>query len=347
MTSDRLTRRRTLGAAGAGGLALAAPSLARGQNTRTIPVTPMLGALDHTAPAQQLGELLAAISGGSLVLDVRAPAAAPELVGYDTALIGASYLLSPFDPAFAIFSSVPFGLGPREFEAWVQHGGGQPLWDDLASRLDFKPLLVGDHGVRAGGWFPAPVEGPDSFRGLTMNVSGLGATAVVSMQGSAVSLPADKVGGVQATASFELGLDLDLGFAEAFPVLHTPSLFEPHGAVALYLPASLWSQLGETERIMIDSCCGAQRDHMVGAAVTAEVDGFDRLAAGGVSAVEIRPETFAALAGQVLPALDDHLHDSAGPGIFGAYRDFMTAVSGWTAIGDGAFSVARAKALGI
>lgn len=311
-------------------------------------MAPLIGGDDDTSGAARLAERIAQISAGAIMLDIAAPVTVRDGLESGVGLIGPSHLLMEFDPVFGVFSSVPFGLGAREFEAWIYHGGGQAIWDEVSATLNMKPLLVGDHGPRVAGWFSETVTGPDSFRNLTMNIAGLGSTALAALGGTAVSLSADKARqGPTATSSFGIGRDLDLGFAEVFPALHTPSLFEPQGAQALFLPVSLWDDLSPVERMMIESAAAAESDHAIAAAVSGEMAGFGRLAEAGVKPVPLSAEVFAALASQVQPAVTDLLAgSSAHPAVHNAYSEFLAAVSGWTAVGDSAFSVARARALG-
>ena len=55
---------------------------------------------------------------------------------------GAEYYWKGKHPAFAYFTSVPFGLTVNEMNAWINYGGGQELWDKLAGSFGLKGLDV-------------------------------------------------------------------------------------------------------------------------------------------------------------------------------------------------------------
>lgn len=78
-------------------------------------------------------------------------------------------------PAFAFFGGLPGSnaLAPLELDAWLTTGGGQELWDDLAARHGFKPLLAGHTGTNPVLWSRAPVMRSDGLAGLQVIARGL------------------------------------------------------------------------------------------------------------------------------------------------------------------------------
>jgi TRAP-type mannitol/chloroaromatic compound transport system substrate-binding protein len=57
-------------------------------------------------------------------------------------IIAADYYWKGKHPAWAYFTSVPFGLTHVEQDAWINHMGGQALWDELASGFGLKSLMA-------------------------------------------------------------------------------------------------------------------------------------------------------------------------------------------------------------
>ena len=55
----------------------------------------------------------------------------------------ADYYWKGKHPAWAYFTSVPFGLTHNEQNAWINHMGGQALWDEVASGFGLKCLMSG------------------------------------------------------------------------------------------------------------------------------------------------------------------------------------------------------------
>lgn len=76
--------------------------------------------------------------------------------------------------ALNFFASVPFGLTAGEMAAWVYHGGGQELWDEVSAAFNIKPFQVGNTGAQMGGWYNREIRSIDDFKGLKICISGLG-----------------------------------------------------------------------------------------------------------------------------------------------------------------------------
>ncbi|MEM6466232.1 MAG: hypothetical protein AAF679_06985, partial [Pseudomonadota bacterium] len=264
MSETKLSRRQTLiGQAGlglAGAAALAAPTVARAQSSRALSVQAMDGALEYSALLSRLAQRIELVSRGSLRLEAAGAADPLQAVqnvsnGGADAVLGRPDMMMSLDPAYGLFSSVPFGLDPREFEAWVQHGGGQRDWDDLARAQGLKPIHVGDFGSSFGGWFQRPFETRADISNMRVATEGLGAIALEAAGAVPVVLDG---GGIGASVSFGLTRDRGLGLSQAFPYLITPSLYHPQRAVALHFNLSTWDTLSERERAILTTCCEAE-----------------------------------------------------------------------------------------
>ena len=200
-----------------GGTALAAPAIAQGGKTLTIVSTwprdfPGLG-----SSAQRLAERITELSQGALTTEYFA---AGERVGaFDVfdevasgnsqAYVAADYYWLGKHPAWAYFTSVPFGMTTPEWNAWIKFKNGQALWDELAGEFGLKNLPCGATGTQMGGWFNKEIESPDDLRGLKMRIPGLGGTVMSKLGVSTVSLPGGQIyenlvsGAVEATESLQ------------------------------------------------------------------------------------------------------------------------------------------------
>lgn len=346
---DTVTRRRALGAV-AGGAALGfGTQRAAAQATVAIRVAPTSGSADILAAGERLGARLAAATSGRVILEIGAPAPGAEGLlsagsgGIDAVLGDGDEWLAA-DPAFGLFSSTPFGLGPREFEAWIYHGDGQAAWDMLGAEFGVKPLLVGDLGIRPVGWFKAPVAALGDLSGRSWATSGLGAT-VASAWGASAVVAGTAAADIADSGGFEA--DIADGLPAAYPVLYTPAALRPHHAVAMVVNAAVWQSLSDTDRIAVETCCMAEADYMCGLTVNREMRGLAQLAGTGVVPQPVGADVFAAMGATATEALGAIMAGSRMPDLWRTYRDFQEEVSLWTSIGESAFSVARAKALGI
>src|SRR3546814_8032325 len=76
--------------------------------------------------------------------------------------------LFPYPPLFQSFTTVPFGLNFQGMTAWLYHGGGQKLWEELYAPFDLVPMAMGNTGVQMTGWYRKPITGTDDYKGLKM-----------------------------------------------------------------------------------------------------------------------------------------------------------------------------------
>ena len=93
----------------------------------------------------------------------------------------ADYYWKGKHPGWAYFTSVPFGLTHGEHNSWIQHMGGQALWDEVAGGFGLKCLMAGSTGVQMGGWFNKEIESADDLKGLKMRIPGLGGDVMAKL----------------------------------------------------------------------------------------------------------------------------------------------------------------------
>ena len=351
---NKIGRRDALGLAATAGAGAVIAAPASAQTSRVLTVALTSGDPAIRAAADRLGTRLRTASAGGLDLrigDVVQGADAVTAVsdGSVDGVLGLADAFMDVDPAFGLFCSTPFGLGPREFEAWIYHGGGQADWDELAGTYGMKSLLVGDFGPRPVGWFNAPLDSAATLSGQVMNTRGLGEVAARAWGAQVVTQAASSIGGdVFGTDSFGLAADLDAGLNTRFAVLHTPAALRPHRAVHISLSRGVWDFLSEAERMLLDTCCMAEADYMCGLSVSREMTAFAELTRNGVVPVALDPAVFADLSATATTAVADEIAGASRvTPVQNAYTTFLEEVSNWTAIGESAFSVARARALGI
>ena len=115
--------------------------------------------------------------------------------GNSQAYIAADYYWVGKHPAFAYFTSVPFGMTSPEWNAWIKFKGGQALWDELSGSFGLKALPCGGTGTQMGGWFNKEINSADDLKGLKMRIPGLGGTVMAKLGVSTVSLPGGQIYG--------------------------------------------------------------------------------------------------------------------------------------------------------
>jgi len=144
----------------------------------------------------------------------------------------ADYYYKGKDMGFAFYSAVPFGFTANEMNAWLYHGGGQKLWDELGAGFGVKGLPCGNSGVQMGGWFRKPVNTIEDFKGLKMRMPGLGGDVLNAIGATALTLagaeimPALQAGTIDATEWVGPWNDLAFGFYKVTKHYYYPGLAE-------------------------------------------------------------------------------------------------------------------------
>jgi TRAP-type mannitol/chloroaromatic compound transport system substrate-binding protein len=351
----KFSRRAALG----GGLAaVAAPSVVRAEGLRWRLVTSW--PKNRTGPgisARRIAERINAMSGGRLQVDLFAageivpPFAVLDAVSNGTVEMGhtASLYWQGRMPAAGFFTSVPFGLGPIEHQAWIELRGGQAFWDELYRPHGVRAFLAGNTGPSMGGWFRRRLEGVEDLKGMRLRVQGLGAEiyarlGAVPMTVSAGGLlPALETGSIDAAEFLAPATDLETGLPKYAPFYYAPGFNKPNGASEFLISHAAWDRLPPDLRGVVAESCRAE--HALGLA--------DACSTNATALTEILgryPVSLEAFPRSVLEAaqtasvelLDEIASTSPLAGrIVESYRAAQRDLRGWSAL---AADMARANA---
>mgnify|MGYP003985410219 FL=1 len=279
---SKLIKRRSFlkGAAVAGAGAavaassLSAPAIAQGKRELKMVTTWPKNFPGWGTTAERLAKRITDGSGGSLSVKVYAagelvpPFESFDAVSQGTADLyhGAEYYWQGKSKAFNFFATVPFGLTASEMNAWIYHGGGQELWDELSAGFNIKPFLAGNTGVQWGGWFNKEINSIEDFKGLKMRMPGLGGEVLRRVGAAAVSLtggeifPALQAGTIDATEWVGPWNDLAFGFYKVAKYYYWPGFHEPGTALSSGMNKGVWDSLDAGQQSLIASCMAADND---------------------------------------------------------------------------------------
>jgi TRAP-type mannitol/chloroaromatic compound transport system substrate-binding protein len=232
--------------------------------------------------ARRIAERINAMSGGRLVIELFGageivPAfAVLDVVSNGTVEAGhtAALYWTGKMPAAGLFTTVPFGLGPIEHEAWLALGGGQELWDELYRPFGVRAVLAGNTGPSMGGWFRKKIDSPDDLKGLRIRVQGLGADlyarlGAVPMSVSAGDLlPSLEKGTIDAAEFLNPSVDLETGLPSVASLYYGPGFNKPNGASEFMVGDAAWNRLPDDLKAMVRAAC--QAEHGAGLADAAE-----------------------------------------------------------------------------
>ena len=253
--------------------AVAAPAVRAQETLRWRLVTSWpKGRTGPGVSAQRLADRINAMSGGRLRIDlfgageIVSAFAVLDAVSTGTVEMGhtAALYWAGKMPAAPFFTTVPFGLGPIEHQAWIELRDGQGLWDELYRPYGVRAFLAGNTGPSMGGWFKRRLNGPEDLRGLRIRVSGLGGEnyarlgAVPAAVPAGDLLPAFETGVVDAVEFLAPSSDLETGLQRHAPFYYAPGFNKPNGASECLVSLPAWERLPEDLRVVVREACRAE-----------------------------------------------------------------------------------------
>ena len=275
--------------------------------------------------------------------------------GKAQAYIGADYYWKGKHPAWAYFTSVPFGLTYAEMGAWIFNLGGQKLWDEVADGFGLKCLPAGNTGVQMGGWFRKEINSASDLKGLKMRIPGLGGDVMAKLGASPVSLPGNQIyenlvsGAIDATEWVGPYNDYFMKFYEAAKYYYWPGMHEPGGFISFGMNKSWWSKLSKTDQMIIESCTTQEAELMMSEANALNATYLQRLVKEhGVKLREFSDEiydSFGKAADQVFA--ETRAHSALSNRVHESFAEARKNVGGWLKLADVGYSMKRNRVLGI
>jgi len=183
---------------------------------------------------------------------------------------GAEYYWQGKSKGFSFFTSVPMGMTAAEIMGWIDHGGGQKLWDDLSADFNIKPFQAGNTGHQTGGWFKKKINSLEDFKGLKMRMPGLGGEVIRRLGGAAVQLSGGEIyqalqsGSIDATEWVGPWNDYAFGFYREAPYYYAPGFHEPGASLAVGINLDVWNTLSTSEQSIIKYACKSANDASLG-----------------------------------------------------------------------------------
>lgn len=355
-----MTTRRNLvtGAAALVAGTLAAPAIGQGrQELRMVTAWPR-NLPGVGVGAQRIADRIGELTGGRLTVSVHAVG---ELVqgqnNMDAVMDGtadlshdlSTYYLSR-SPAFAFFSSVPFGLTASEHNAWIRFGGGQALWDELGKRHGIRGFLAGNLGAQLGGWFRKEITSTADLVGLRYRATGLGGQALERLKVSQVMLSGGAIreqmraGALDAAEFMGPVNDAAFEFHREAKLYYWPGFLKPCSAVQLQVAARRFDALPPAFQAAIEAACAEENETMPAEYVARTPAVLKDLVDNrGVLLKQFPADVFRAFgeaAGEVLAEIRDG-DDALASRIAASYFGFRDNVLLWTRIGEQGFANMR------
>ncbi len=348
-------------ATGAG--AVSAPAIAQGRMEITMVSTwprdfPGLG-----TGAQRFAERLTAMTDGRIKVNYFAGGERVKpFDSFDEVASGnaqmyhaADYYWKGKHPGWAYFTAVPFGMTYTEINSWIQFGGGQALWDELAADFGLKCLPCGNTGVQMGGWFRKEMRSASDFKGLKMRIPGLGGDVLAKLGASPVSLPGGQIyenlvsGAIDATEWVGPWNDSVMKFYEAAKFYYYPGMHEPAAQLALGMNKKWWDGLTKSDQLIITAAAEMENSVMMSEYNAKNGDSLARLISD--QGVKLRSfsddiyDSFGDAAAEVFDEVEQH--SALAKKIHQSFLGSRNEVGAWAKISDQAYVAQRNRVLGL
>jgi len=166
------------------------------------------------------------------------------------------------DSAFNMFSTVPFGPAIPEYLAWMHHGGGMELMNEMFDKHGIHPILCGIHPPEASGWFRKEIKTVGDLKGLKMRFFGFGAKVMEKLGVSTQLLaPGDifqalQLGTIDATEFSMPTLDEKLSFYQVAKYYYFPGWHQQASILVLFVNKNKWQAMGDQQQAIIELACG-------------------------------------------------------------------------------------------
>ena len=153
------------------------------------------------------------------------------------------------EPALIFDGSLPFGLTPRQHNAWLLFGDGRKLMDEIYDSFGVVGLPCGQTGGQMFGWFRKELKTPADLQGLKMRTAGFGGRVmaklgVVPQQIAGGDIyPALEKGTIDACEWVGPYDDEKLGFHKVAKYYYTPGVMELEAVNQLFIHKAAWAVL--------------------------------------------------------------------------------------------------------
>ncbi len=326
MNERTTTRRAALTGAMAAGTAAVGVGLARPAIAKGLVEWKMVTSWPKNLPgpgvsAERLARSIEKLSDGRITVRVYAAGElVPALEVFDAVAGGTAEMAHTAAiywagkmPAAPLYTTAPFGPTPLEHLSWVDHGGGQALWDELYRPHGVKPFMAGNTGVSMGGWFRREITGLDDVRGLKIRIVGLGAEVWRRMGATPVAMPAGEVfsafqsGVVDGAELLAPASDLAVGLHRLTRLYYGPGFDKPNGTGEAIVSIRALEALPEDLRAIVATACREEHVTALGQAEWANALALETMVA--MHGVEARafPEAVLAAARGVAEELFSEL----------------------------------------
>jgi TRAP-type mannitol/chloroaromatic compound transport system substrate-binding protein len=245
------------------------------------------------------------------------------------------------NPAFIFDGSLPFGLTPRQHNAWLLFGDGRKLMDELYDSHGVIGLPAGNTGGQMFGWFRKELKTVADFQGLKMRTAGFGGRVMAKL-----GVVAQQIAGGDIYPALERGTidacewvgpydDEKLGFHKVAKYYYTPGVMELEANNNLFIHKAAWASLPPRYQAVLKYACWYALTEMIASYDAKNAKAIARVVAAGAQLSVLPPEVIKALRAALETVLDEEAAKSEQfKKILENWRQFRADQHRWFAIAD-------------
>ena len=247
------------------------------------------------------------------------------------------------EPSLVFDTGVPFGLTPRQHNAWLLYGGGLELLREVYAKFGVVQFASGNTGAQMGGWFRKEIKGVDDLKGLRIRTPGflgmvyskLGATPTQIAGGDIY--PALEKGTIDAVEWVGPYDDEKLGFAKIAKFYYGPGVMELNASLCFIVNAAAYAKLPQHFKEALQSACAEASVDMLAKYDANNVLALRKLIASGVKLSTWPDAVMKAMqkaTGEVIA--EQSAKDATFAKVYKQWDVFRKDQQLWSAINDGA-----------
>src|SRR3954465_6404355 len=245
------------------------------------------------------------------------------------------------NPTLIFDGSLPFGMTPRQHNAWYLYGDGKKLMDEAYDGMGVVSIPMGNTGGQTFGWFRKEIKSPADFNGIKMRVAGFGGKVL-----SKLGVVPQQIAGGEIYPALEKGTidavewvgpydDEKLGFHKVAKYMYLPGVLEMEANNSFYISKARWAELPPPYQAMLRAACAYTVMDMLAGYDARNPKALVRLGAAGTQLSLLSPDILKALRTALEQVLDEKAAKSEQfKRVLDNWRAFRAEQHRWFSIAD-------------
>ncbi|MER1967159.1 ABC transporter substrate-binding protein [Castellaniella sp. GW247-6E4] len=246
-------------------------------------------------------------------------------------------------PALVFDTCLPFGMTPRQQDAWMNYGGGLELMRELYGQFGVLQFPCGGTGAQMGGWFRSEIKSAGDLKGLRIRTPGF-----VSEVYARLGAVPQQIAHSDVYSSLEKGTldaveiigphdDEKLGLWKAAKFYYSPGVLELDAQLSFIVNKSRWDGLPPTYQAAVAVASAEARTKMIAKYDAVNIAALRRLLANGVKLRYWPEDVVKAMYKATVDLLQEKSQaDPLFAKVHKQWDDFRAGQSLWSSINDGA-----------